>query len=180
MLDSFDRRSPTLTFNGVIIMNETNKKITTDGGATWVGVPTHPVAAGAGALGGAAAGATVGLAGGPAGAVLGAVVGAVVGGLGGDAVASSVDEAGEADYWRENYAKRPYVAADRTFDDYGPAYSLGAQAFERHRGREFDDVETDLAAEWRQQPGSSRLEWDDAKPATRDAWYRLKTDKTIR
>ncbi len=159
-------------------MNTTDTKRTTTDSDRLVAVPSHPVATGVGALGGAAAGATVGLAGGPVGAVVGALVGAVVGGLGGDAIANSVDQVGEANYWRENYATRPYVTADRSYDDYAPAYSLGVNAFERHRGREFDDVETDLADEWRQQPGASRLEWGDARQATRDAWDRLNTDKT--
>ena len=62
---------------------------------TLVGVPSHPVATGTGAVAAGAAGAVVGSAAGPVGTVVGAVVGAVVGGLGMDAVASAVEEANE-------------------------------------------------------------------------------------
>lgn len=140
-----------------------------------VGVPTHPAATGVGAVGGAAAGATIGLSGGPLGAVLGGVVGAVVGGLGGDAVASSIDQAQEASYWRETYATRPYVPADASFDDYGPAYAFGVGAFERHGvgGRSFDEIDDTLSSEWETQRGDSRLPWEHARHASRDAWDRL-------
>lgn len=58
-----------------------------------VGVPSHPVAVGAGALVvGAAAGAAAGTVAGPVGTLAGAAVGALMGGLGADAVAESVDE----------------------------------------------------------------------------------------
>jgi len=37
----------------------------------------------------------------------------------------------------------------------------------------FEDVEPDLARDWAVSRGASRLEWEDAKHATRDAWTRL-------
>ena len=124
-----------------------------------VGVPSHPVATGVGAvLGGAAAGAAAGSVGGPVGAVVGAAIGAVAGGLGADAVANSIDQVAEANYWRENFSNRPYVPADGRYDDYGPAYAFGAGAFERHLGRSFDEVEGELSRGWTSSRGQSRLE----------------------
>ncbi len=80
-------------------MNETTAhtdKVTLDD--SLVGVPDHPLAAAAGAVvTGAAAGAVVGTAAGPVGAVIGAAVGAVAGGLGGDAIASSIEQVHDAE-----------------------------------------------------------------------------------
>jgi hypothetical protein len=136
-----------------------------------VGLPDHPLAAVAGALvTGAATGAVVGTAAGPIGAVIGAAVGAVAGGLGGDAVASSLEQAHDAEYWREHYAKRPYVEEGDSFDDFGPAYEYGLFWREQHVGRSFDELEPELATRWEGARGSSRLDWDRARHAARDAW----------
>jgi hypothetical protein len=153
-------------------MNETTRqtdKTPTD--EKLVGLPDHPIAAAAGAvLAGAATGAVVGTAAGPLGAAVGAAVGAVVGGLGGDAVASSLEQAHDAEYWRENYAKRPYFEEGDSFDDFEPAYVYGISWRERHAGRTFDELEPELATRWEGARGSSRLDWDRARHAARDAW----------
>jgi hypothetical protein len=153
-------------------MNETTRladKASTD--ETLVGLPAHPAAAAAGALlTGAATGAVVGTAAGPLGAVVGAVVGAVAGGLGGDAIASSVEQVHDADHWRANYTQRPYFQAGDSFDDFGPAYEFGNVWRERHAGRAFADVEPELAGHWESARGTSRLGWDRARHAARDAW----------
>ncbi len=71
------------------------------------------------------------------------------------------------------YASRPYVAAGSTFDDYGPAFGYGLVAYERYRGRSFDDMESDLARDWSSARGRSNLDWALARNATQDAWNRL-------
>lgn len=142
----------------------------------------HPVATGVGAVvggtagglaGGAAAGAAVGGMTGPVGAAVGAVVGAVAGGLAGRGAAKAVDPAVEETYWRDNYTTRPYVAAGDSFDDYGPAYRYGVDTYTRYPDRSFDDSEAELERGWQTTRGQSRLEWDRAKHASRDAWHRL-------
>ncbi len=138
-----------------------------------VGVPSHPVAAVVGAVvAGGATGAVVGTAAGPVGTAIGAIVGAVAGGLGGDAIASSVNEAADHAHWRENYQNRPYVAAGSSYDDYGPAYEFGEHARRRSPSASFDDVESDLAGGWGEARRSSKLEWEQARHAVRDAWER--------
>jgi len=134
----------------------------------------HPVGVGVGAVaGGAAAGAAVGTVAGPIGTGIGAAVGAVVGAFGGKAVAEAIDPTEEQAYWRENYASRDYVHPARSFDDYAPAYDYGVRRFEA--GRDFDDAEPDLAGDWDNVRGKSDLEWNDARPAARDAWERIGT-----
>ena len=134
----------------------------------------HPVGTGVGAaLGGVAAGAAAGSVAGPVGTVVGAAVGAVAGGLAGKGVAEKFDPTLEDAYWRENYEDRPYVVEGSTYDDYGPAYRYGVESFAAYPERGFDDVEPDLSRDWDTRRGTSRLEWGEARGATRDAWQRL-------
>lgn len=138
---------------------------------------SHPIGTGIGAAaGGIAAGAAAGtLAAGPIGTAVGAAIGAVVGGLGGKAIAEHYDPTVEEAYWRDNYEHEPYFRQGMGFDDYAPAYRLGAESRARYLDRQFDDVEEDLANEYDNVRAESRLEWDDAKHAARAAWKRLDT-----
>ena len=136
--------------------------------------PTHPVAAGICAvLLGGAAGAATGTIAGPVGAVIGAAFGAITGALGGDAVAASVDQIKEEAHWRENHATRPYVAAGAAYADYEPAYRYGLVWYQLNPGRDFDECEVELAIGWVDARGDSPLAWPRAKPAVREAWYRV-------
>jgi hypothetical protein len=76
-------------------------------------------------------------------------------------------------YWRDNFRSRPYVKNDDLYDDFAPAYAYGADAYGRHDGRDFDDVETDLSRDWDKFKGKSKLTWERAKSAVRDAWDRM-------
>jgi hypothetical protein len=147
---------------------------TGDGTATGVGAILGGAAGGV--AGGAAAGAAIGGMTGPVGALVGAAVGVVAGALAGKAAA---DPAAEDAYWRENYASRPYVGGGSTYDDYGPAYGYGVNAYSNNPDRKFEDVEPELSRDWGKSRGSSSLEWEHAKHASRDAWNRL-SDKVER
>ena len=114
------------------------------------------------------------MAAGPVGTAVGAAVGAVVGGLGGKAVAEGVNPTAEENYWRDNYQQEPYYRSGTTFDDYAPAYRLGVDAPNRYGDRSFDDVESVMEHDYSTLRGQSRLEWEDAKHATRAAWDRVK------
>lgn len=142
----------------------------------------HPVGTGVGAAaGGMAAGAAAGTVVGPVGTVIGAAVGAVAGGLAGKGVAESVDPTVEDAYWRENYVNRPYVKQGDSFDDFGPAYRYGLDSYGRADGRTFDDLEPDLRRDWESNRGSSTLNWDRARLASRDSWQRASDpDRTAR
>ncbi|HEX5803390.1 MAG TPA: hypothetical protein VFY24_10220 [Azospira sp.] len=134
----------------------------------------HPVGTGVGAaVGGAAAGAAAGTVAGPVGTVVGAAVGAIVGGLAGKSVAEAIDPTVEDAYWRDNFKSRPYAANATSFDDYAPAYGYGVSSYTKYPGRSFDDVEADLSHDWGSARGASKLEWDQARYATRDAWERI-------
>ena len=138
----------------------------------------HPIGTGAGAAGGAAAGATVGAIGGPVGAVVGGAIGAVVGGLAGKGAAEKVNPTVEDGYWRDNYSTRPYARADQGYEAYQPAYRYGWESRSQYAGKKFDDVETDLERGWDKAKGTSKLAWNDAKLAVKDAWHRVDGNPT--
>jgi hypothetical protein len=124
-----------------------------------------------GVAGGAITGALAGGVTGPVGAAIGAAAGAVVGAITGRATA---DPVAEDTYWRESYRTRPYVDDGASYDDYGPAYRHGVEAHTRYPDRPFDEIESDLGRDWSTTRGTSSLEWDRAKHASRDAWSRVK------
>jgi hypothetical protein len=133
----------------------------------------HPVGTGVGAATGGTVGAVIGGAvGGPLGAMVGAAVGGVAGGLAGKGISESVNPTEEDAFWRDHYSTRPYYSSGRTYDDLQPAYRYGWEARTRHEDRSWNDVEPDLGREWNQRHGS-RLDWNDARYATQDAWNRV-------
>lgn len=134
----------------------------------------HPLGTGVGAaLGGAAAGAAAGTVVGPVGTLVGAAVGAVVGGLAGKGVAEAIDPTREDAFWRDNWGDRPYIEGGSTYNDYGPAYAFGVDAYSRNPGRTFDELEPDMSRQWAADGGESTLRWDSARHAVRDAWNRV-------
>jgi hypothetical protein len=135
----------------------------------------HPVGVGVGAAGGATAGAAVGAVAGPVGSAVGAVVGGIAGGLAGKGAAEAVNPTVEDTYWRTNYATRPYVAPGSTYDTYQPAYKYGWESYGRYSGRRFDEVEPEMKRNWDE--SKTRLSWDRAREAAKDAWHRV--EKTL-
>jgi hypothetical protein len=79
----------------------------------------------------------------------------------------------EDNYWRENFSSRPYARDNANYDEYRPAYRVGWESATQYRGRKFDEVEPELETRWSSSRGNSRLEWDDAREAARDAWHRV-------
>lgn len=142
-----------------------------DNEAAGTGVGAVVGGAAGGVAGGVAAGAALGGLTGPVGAAVGAAVGAVAGAIAGRGIAKA-DPALEDKYWQENYSSRPY-ARGSTYDEYRPAFGYGVDAYTRYPNRSFDEVEPDLGRDWKDRRGTSNLEWDRAKHATRDAWQRL-------
>jgi hypothetical protein len=152
--------------------------ITKAPGAHPVGTGIGAAAGGAAGIGGAiAAGAAMGSLGGPIGTAAGAVVGAVAGGLIGKGIAERVNPSVEHEYWRNNYASRPYARPGSKYEEYGPAYQYGWESRARHSDESFDDVEGSLETDWNSARGKSKLNWDQAKPAARDAWDRIGEDR---
>jgi hypothetical protein len=100
-------------------------------------------------------------------------VGAIVGGLAGKAAGEALDPTREDVYWKGQYQKEPYYSSGLTYDDYAPAYRTGYTGRARFAGRTFDDVASDLRADYERSKGSSKLTWEQANSASRAAWNRL-------
>jgi hypothetical protein len=136
---------------------------------------SHPLGTGVGSAAMAAGGAAIGAVGGPVGAAIGGVIGAIVGGLAGHTVAEEIDPTAENAHWERSHRQEPYYAPDYEYADYEPAYRLGYTGYSAYRGKQFSDVEHQLASEWDGFKGKSRLDWENAKQAVRAGWHRVET-----
>ena len=80
----------------------------------------------------------------------------------------------EDQYWRDNWSNRPYATADRGYGFYRPGYQYGYESATRYRGREWNDVETDLRSGWARFENRGESTWEQIKAAVRDAWNRVR------
>ncbi|HKN79232.1 phage tail tape-measure protein [Lysobacter niabensis] len=131
----------------------------------------HSIGAGTGAMTGVVAGAAIGSAAGPVGSAVGAVVGGIVGAKAGDSIAEAVNPTTYTEHFRKDYASAPYYISGSEWRDYEPAYKYGYDTYGQYRGRQFDDVESELQRNWDATRGNSRLAWNDARQAVRDGWH---------
>lgn len=81
---------------------------------------------------------------------------------------------GETDRnWRDQFKTRDYF--DKSFDydrDYRPAYRYGTYLRQANANRTWDTAsENEFSRGWDRFKGDSRLTWDKAKLAARDAWH---------
>ncbi len=79
----------------------------------------------------------------------------------------------EETYWRNNWSSRPYATADRGFDYYAPGYRYGYESATRYRGRDWNDVESDLRSGWDRYEHRGQSTWENIKDSVRDAWNRV-------
>jgi len=85
----------------------------------------------------------------------------------------SSDWSTEDQYWRNTWNSRPYVSADRSYDFYQPGYRYGFESANRYRGRDWNDVESDLRSGWDRYEHRGQSTWENVKDAVRDAWNRV-------
>lgn len=140
----------------------------------------HPVGVGVGGVGGAAVGAGIGALLGPIGMLIGGTIGAVAGAGVGKGVAEQLDPTMETEYWRKHYSQRPYVKSEYNYDDdYAPAYQYGNTIRSKYAERSWDPtLEQEVSTGWEQARGKSRLSWEQARDAARDAYDR--SDRSYR
>ena len=79
--------------------------------------------------------------------------------------------------WRDKYNKTDYYEQGHDYDrDYAPAYRYGTYSRHQQMGRSWDSsLESDLGKNWDRFRANSRLSWNKAKLATRDAWNSIET-----
>ncbi|MDB5801203.1 MAG: hypothetical protein JWL63_2142 [Rhodocyclales bacterium] len=125
-----------------------------------------------GTAGGITAGALVGgIAAGPAGAVVGAAIGAAAGGVGSRALLEGFDSAPVDAHWHARFAEEPYYDRDMRYEDYAPAYRIGAAARVAHPQARFEDAEPVMQNEYPGARGESRLAWERAREAARASFH---------
>lgn len=123
-----------------------------------------------------AVGGVVGAVAGPVGVIAGAAVGGSLGGVAGEAIARDVNPTDEEVYWEAHYHTRPYVAQGHDFSSYRAAYRSGIDGYAASDSTaSFDSLEPSLRNNWYIARGDSKLEWDEARHAARDAFSRLST-----
>ena len=77
-------------------------------------------------------------------------------------------------YWRETYTTRPYASTGSyEYSFYQPAYRYGSEAADRYSGRNWSDVEGDLARDWSTYEHRGTSTWEQIKDAARAAWDRV-------
>ncbi len=101
--------------------------------------------------------------------------GAAAGAIMGRSAAEPTNATLEHQFWRNEFGKRPYVTQGSLYDQYAPAFQYGweSQAAFAPKGRTFDEAEPELRRDWGTRCGKSKLSWENAKEATRDAWSRV-------
>lgn len=125
-----------------------------------------------GAASGLATGAAVGaVVAGPTGAVAGGAAGALVGGVGMRLLADGFDPVHIDKHWRDRFEREPYYESGRRYEDYAPAYHLGAAARQRNPDASFEESEAAMEAEWMGLSGESGLAWERAKEAARASFH---------
>lgn len=84
------------------------------------------------------------------------------------------DISAEEAYWRTHHDACASAANGADYAEYQPAYRYGIESYLRtDHPQTGEEVESDLAEGWESARGQSRLNWDDAKPAVRQAWERM-------
>ncbi len=76
-------------------------------------------------------------------------------------------------HWREHHPKQPYADKSLTFEDYVPAYQTGHEGAQKHAGKKFEEIEDDLALDYRKRRPGSSVPWDTVRPAVKAEWDRL-------
>jgi hypothetical protein len=76
-------------------------------------------------------------------------------------------------YWREHHAKQPYADKNLSYGDYVSAYRIGHEAALKYSGKEFEEVEDDIALNYEKGRPEEPLPWDTVRPAVKAEWDRL-------
>jgi hypothetical protein len=90
-----------------------------------------------------------------------------------DRTGAMLDWKTEEEYWRTNYANRPYIRTHQEFDYWRPAYRYGYDSAMKYPGKTWNDVEMDVKSGWDRVQDRGEAAWEHVKDAVRDAWNRV-------
>lgn len=140
--------------------------------------PSHGDEAGeaVGGVSGVVTGAAIGSAGGPIGTIIGGIAGAVGGWWAGRTATEAISRFTTDDdaYYRNAFQSKADRVADRTYEDYRPAYQLGHVAATNpdYAGRNFDAIEGDLQRGWNNDLRAKYGDWQTVRPYAEQAYVR--------
>jgi hypothetical protein len=80
--------------------------------------------------------------------------------------------ASEDQYWQKNYKTRPYADAVGYAQLRG-GYRYGVESTHRHKGKQWSEVEDELALGWDSYEHSGDAPWEQVRDAVYDAWARV-------
>lgn len=84
----------------------------------------------------------------------------------------------ENKYWRSTYPTRAYYSSAKEYSVYEPAYRYGVDIYNRNPDKPYTALnQSELRGKWDSFRGNSTLSWEDAEPATRDAYEHMATQK---
>jgi hypothetical protein len=101
------------------------------------------------------------------------VVGGVAGAYSGRGVAEAVNPTAEEKFWRENHSAQEWAKEGSTYEQYAPAYRTGYEGVMKYAGKQYHEIEADLARDYEKNDANPAIPWDRARPAVRGAWDRL-------
>jgi hypothetical protein len=77
------------------------------------------------------------------------------------------------EYWRESFAREPYVKPGTDYDYYASGYRVGWQGRAQFPERSFEDVEDDLRAAYDDARTHGQPDWEEGRAAALAAWKRI-------
>jgi len=84
---------------------------------------------------------------------------------------------GNDDAWRKDWDTN-YSSLGGSYDDYAPAYRYGNEmrSSDQYKGRNWDDVESDLKSSWESRNTGGPSTWEKMKAAVRHGWDKITPD----
>ena len=93
--------------------------------------------------------------------------------MGDEAKEKSIDLTAEEKYWQEHHQSQPHAEEGTTYEQFAPAYRVGAEAATRHPGKDFHEIEDDIALDYEKHQIGSALPWDRVRGASKAAWSKV-------
>ncbi len=84
-----------------------------------------------------------------------------------------IDLRAEEKYWQEHHDSQPHATEATTYEHFAPAYRVGAVAAQKYPGKEFHEIEDDLALDYEKHQVGSALPWDHVRGASKAAWAKV-------
>ncbi len=66
----------------------------------------------------------------------------------GESASTPIDLTAEEKYWQEHHEAQPHATEGTTYEHFAPAYRVGAEAATKYPGKDFREIEDDLALDY--------------------------------